>query len=145
MYQGNNDDGSKETTIVPVVCVCEECDWKQEQGRCEMRKITQEQYREYTRLRRMFAEKSRTSIHHMVPKSRAHELSVYVHDKRNIKETTSIKHEAFNILFGSNATPEDALLIIANQWTPELSYYASSIKNKATLAFLVAVKDPVAR
>ena len=79
----------------------------------------------------------------MVPQSRASSLGVYVHDKRNIKETTQAKHDAFNLLFGSNATPEEAILILVNQWTPDLDYYGGAVKNKAVYRFLVTIKDPM--
>ncbi len=91
----------------------------------------------------MFREKHKPSNHHMIPRTRASEFPVYVHDPRNIKETTQGKHDAFNTLFPSNATPEEALLILVNEWFPPLKYYGGAIRNKHVLAFVAAIKDPM--
>ncbi len=34
----------------------------------------------------------------------------------NIKNTTQKKHQAYNMLFGSNALPEEAVMLLVKEW-----------------------------
>ena len=53
----------------------------------------------------------KVSHHHIRPRSRGGG-----DEKENIKLTTQAKHDAFNLLFGSNALPEEAVMILINDW-----------------------------
>ena len=54
---------------------------------------------------------SSRSRHHILPKSRGGG-----NEKSNIKVTTRKEHQAYNTLFGSNALPEEAVMILIKEW-----------------------------
>lgn len=51
------------------------------------------------------------SRHHILPETRGGKSN-----KENIKCTTNSKHKAYNLLFGSNALPEEAVIILVKEW-----------------------------
>jgi len=54
---------------------------------------------------------SSKSRHHILPKSRGGGC-----ENSNIKVTTRKEHQAYNTLFGSNALPEEAVMILIKEW-----------------------------
>ena len=64
---------------------------------------------------------SSRSRHHILPKSRGGG-----NEKANIKITTKKQHLAYNTLFGSNALPEEAVMILIEEWF----YKEPNLRNK---------------
>jgi len=56
------------------------------------------------------------SKHHCYPKSR---FPMWKNKEWNIVTVTQKQHNAYNILFGSDATPLEAIITILECWTPE--------------------------
>ena len=64
---------------------------------------------------------SSKSRHHILPKSRGGGG-----ENSNIKVTTRKEHQAYNTLFGSNALPEEAVMILIEEWF----YKEPNLRNK---------------
>lgn len=51
------------------------------------------------------------SKHHILPKHRGGS-----NEKNNIKHTTDKKHDAYNLLFGTDCLPEEAVMTLITEW-----------------------------